>query len=120
MKAVGLVAASLAFALAACDTARTNPQIASAGSCNDLIGVRVSPPSVTMLVGDSASLTATPGSCAPASFAVRWQSSNSAVVSVDSARGVVHALAAGQASVTAKEVADPAVSGSAAIQVNAR
>jgi uncharacterized protein YjdB len=119
MKAAFLVASTLTIALAACDAARTNPQIAGAGPCN-LIGVRVSPSSITMLVGDSASLAATPGSCAPASFSVKWQSSNSAVVSVDSARGVVHALAVGQASVTAKEVADPAVSGSAAVQVNAR
>jgi len=121
MKPVRLVAATLAVALVACDTAGSTPRIASTGpSCNDLTGVRVSPATITMVVGDSASLTASPGNCVTASFSVKWQSSNSAIVSVDSAKGVVHALAVGQASVTAKETADPTVSGSAAVQVNAR
>jgi hypothetical protein len=111
---------------AACDrksTATTAPLTI----CDDvLITMRVSPASVTMMVGDSALFTATPpvpGPCVaplPVPFAVFWRSSNPAVVAVDSATGKSRGVGAGQATVLAIIIADTALRGAGAVQVNPR
>lgn len=86
--------------------------------------VRVSPASFSMVVGDSAHVTATPpsgcGVALPVPFSVFWRSSNTAVVSVDSLGGTVRALAAGQATVIALVVNDTLVKGAAVVNVTAR
>jgi hypothetical protein len=80
----------------------------------------VSPYLITMVVGDTAVVTMSVPTCTGLGSAVIWTSSNRAVASVDSAKGVVHGLAVGLATVTAKLVSDPSVSGSAVVRVNAR
>lgn len=104
-----------------CDDAGTT-RIASQGVSCDLLGVVVSPASVTLFVGDSTQLTAKPPTCGapPGSGAVRWRSSNSAMATVDSVAGIVHAVSPGQLTIIASLVADTLVRGAAAVQVNAR
>jgi uncharacterized protein YjdB len=88
--------------------------------------ITVSPATVTMTVGDSALLAASPpqpGPCvAPLSvpFAVFWRSSNPAVVTVDSTTGKTRGVGAGATTVLAIIVGDTAEKGAAAVQVNAR
>ena len=86
------------------------------------LGVRVSPASVAMVIGDSAQLSAAAPTCGalPVPFAVSWTSSNAAVATVDSAGGKVRAVAAGQATIIASVIGDAPVKGAAVIQVNPR
>lgn len=79
----------------------------------------VSPPTIKMFIGDTAVVTMHMG-CADQSSSLTWRSSNMAVALVDSVRGVIRALAVGSATVTATLVSNPAVSGSAVVQVNSR
>ena len=82
----------------------------------------VSPSNVTMLIGDSAQLSAKMPAppCGPGVAPVFWLSSNAAVATVDSASGKVRAVAVGQATILASLLADPNVKGAAAISVNSR
>ena len=76
-----------------------------------------------MFVGDSAQLSVKAkqppcGTGAPPP--VVWQSSNTAVATVDSIGGKVRAIAVGQATIVSLLVADPNQKGAAAITVNSR
>ena len=104
-----LVAIVFAATLAACDS--VTPTVASTAVSCDQLGVRVSPATVTMVVGDSAILSAAAPTCAslPVPFSVTWRSSNQAIASVDSLSGRVHALTLGQASIIASVVGDTQV-----------
>jgi len=80
--------------------------------------VTVSPPAVTMNVGDKVTLAASVDAGAGVTVrTVTWSSSNTAVATVD-ANGTVTAVAAGNATVIAKSNANNAVQGAAAITVN--
>ena len=118
-----LLAVIAAAVVVGCDTSGGTPQIGSPEPGGCLVGgVTVSPTSRTLNVGDTASFAAKVNACPgqTLSSAVKWRSSNQAIVSVDSVSGLAQALALGQASVTAILASDARVSGSAAVQVNAR
>jgi uncharacterized protein YjdB len=109
----------------ACDTG-SSATTALVSKCDfDAHGITVSPPNVTMAVGDSALLSASPpaGPCVPSlpvPFAVFWRSSNPAVVTIDSSTGRTRGVSAGATTILAIIVGDTAVKGTAAVQVNSR
>ena len=123
MKAVPLVVLAAAFGLAAmsCDDAGST-LLGGVGTSCDLLGVTVSPASITMVIGDSTVLRATLPTCGglPVGSTVFWRSSNTGVASVDSLAGTVRAIAAGQATVIAVVGSDTLVKGAAAVTVNAK
>lgn len=88
-------------------------------------GITVSPASVTITVGDSALLSASPpgGPCVPSlpvPFAVFWRSNNPAIVTVDSSTGRTRGVTGGATTVVAIIVGDTVIKGAAAVQVNSR
>jgi len=109
----------------ACDTG-SGATTALVSKCDfDAHGITVSPSSVTITVGDSAQLSASPpgGPCVPSlpvPFAVFWRSSNQAVVTIDSSTGRTRGVSAGATTVLAIIVGDTVVKGAAAIVVNPR
>ena len=109
----------------ACDTGSA-ATTALASKCDlEAHGITVSPPSITMTVGDSTLLSASPpgGPCAPSlpvPFVVFWRSSNPAVVTIDSSTGRTRSVSAGATTVLAIIVGDTVVKGAAAVQVNTR
>src|SRR5579885_2498528 len=81
--------------------------------------VTVSPSSVNLNVGDKVTLAASVDADAGVTDrTVTWSSSNTAIATVD-ANGVVTAVAAGNATITAASKADPNVKGAAAVTVGA-
>ena len=80
--------------------------------------VEVSPASATLTVGETAAFTADVTATGGASEAVAWSSSNETVATVD-ADGLVTALAAGTATITATSDFDDTVSGTGTVTVNA-
>ena len=82
-------------------------------------GVTVFPSSISMAVGQKATLTATVTSVPKlANTRVRWASQNPAVASVDG-NGVVTSLTSGATRITATSLADTLVSGSCLVLVSA-
>lgn len=79
-------------------------------------GLTVTPPSATLAPGSTVTLTAVVTGDPGVATTVTWSSSNPAVATVSEA-GLVSAVAAGTASVTARAAADPTRSASAAITV---
>jgi hypothetical protein len=111
---LGALALAAATGLTACgDKITNNPTPVD----STIHSVTVSPPSLTLKVGDvsplSASVSAGPGA---KDKTVKWTSGNAAVATVD-ANGVVTAKGGGNTTVTATSNADPSVSGAAAISV---
>jgi uncharacterized protein YjdB len=107
----------------ACDTG-SGATTALVSKCDfDAHGIVVSPPSVTLTVGDSMLLAASPptGPCVPSlpvPFAVFWRSSNPAIVKIDSMTGRARGIATGATTVLAIIVGDTVIKGAAAVQVN--
>jgi len=104
--------------------------VASLTACGDKIteggggsvvhSVTVSPPSANMNVGDKVTFAASVDADAGVTNrTVTWSSSNPAVATVDATTGAAEAKAAGTASIIAKSVADPNVSGAAVVTVAA-
>lgn len=109
-----------AVGLGACDITETSEGKSATthvtvGSSDTVASVDVSPNGVTIDVGGTVDLTATPrnSSGAPLSDPVTWASSNAAVATVDS-NGLVTGVGAGTCNITAT---DGAVVGTAAITV---
>lgn len=69
-----------------------------------ICGNMISPPSVKIVVGDTVRFTA--DVCRP-SGPVRWTINQPAIAQIDSASGLLRALAVGSATVTAASVQDP-------------
>jgi uncharacterized protein YjdB len=112
----------VAVVILGCDDAGTT-RIASQGASCDLLGVVVSPASVTIFVGDSTQLTAKAPTCGlppGSSSAVRWRSSNAAAATVDSLSGIVRGVSAGQLTIIGTLVSDTLVKGAAVVAVNSR
>jgi uncharacterized protein YjdB len=110
----------LSGGIAACSAAASMADAPPQDIGCSLIGVRVSPSTATLVVGDSARLTAILSRCAPTKPAgVHWQSSGSEIVSVDSS-GILRGVKAGQATVIAWLNADSTVKGAAVVLVNPR
>lgn len=80
------------------------------------VSIAVSPPSASIVVGQTQTFTATVGNTT--NTAVTWTSSNTGTATV-SAAGVVTGVAAGTATITATSVADPTKQATAAITVTA-
>jgi hypothetical protein len=114
---VGRLVLLSAVAVAGCDTASATS--AGIGSIGCESTMRVSPATITLSIGDSVKVTASPSQCSslPVPFSVFWRSSNGAVVSVDSLGGIVRALGTGQATVIASVVNDTIVKGAAVVVV---
>jgi hypothetical protein len=111
---LGALALAAATGLTACgDKITNNPTPVD----STIHSVTVTPPSLTLKIGDvsplSASVQAGPGA---KDKTVKWASGNAAVATVD-ANGVVTAKGGGNTTVTATSNADPSVSGAAAISV---
>jgi hypothetical protein len=115
-----VVVTALAAILGACDSRPPTAAPIAAVEVGCLGEPSVSPPVIRMSVGDTAVVSIHVPTCTGLGSSVTWTSSDKAVASVDSAKGVVRALAVGLASVTAKLVSDPTVSASAVVQVSAR
>ena len=115
-----IVVVAFAAILGACDSTRHAAAPIDSVAVGCVGEVTVSPPTIKMFIGDTAVVTVRFATCEAKGSSVTWSSSNMAVASVDSATGVVRALAAGQVSVVAKLVSDPTESGSAVVQVNSR
>jgi hypothetical protein len=110
----------LAFAgLTACGDKVTVPPVTTTPVSNVVHGVTVSPSSASLAIGDKfqfgASVDADQG---VTDRTVTWSSANAAVATVD-ATGLVTAVSGGTTSITAKSKADPTVSGSASVTVQA-
>lgn len=121
MRLVALLPVIALFGLA-CDTASTAKVTGAIGVDCTLPQIVVSPATVALVVGDSTQLSAkTPQPpCGPTAASVFWQSSNSAVATVDSVSGKVRAVAVGQATILVLLTSDTNVKGAAAITVNSR
>jgi len=104
----------VAFVLGCDSTAFT---FASAGADCTLGGVAVSPASLSMVVGDTTTVTASLAACQTSTAAFSWRSSNPAIARVDSVQGLVRAVGAGQASVIASVVGDTTLKGTVAVVV---
>jgi uncharacterized protein YjdB len=118
-----LLAVIGAAVVVGCDSPVRTPEIAAAEPGGCLVGgVTVSPATLALSVGDTARFAAKVNACPGQilSSAVKWRSSNRAIVSVDSASGLAQAVALGQASVTAILASNASISGAAVVQVNAR
>jgi large repetitive protein len=103
--------------LTACGDKITVPGVTTTPVPTVVHSVTVTPPSVTMNVGDKVKLTASVDADAGVTDrTVTWSSSNTAVVAVD-ASGNLTAVTAGNASVSAVSNADKTVSGAAAVTV---
>lgn len=83
-----------------------------------LTSITVSPPTVSVLVGDVYTLAVNGSGCGKQSAPTfRWSSSNSALASVDSISGSVHALVVGDVTIIAAATDDPNVKGAALVRV---
>jgi len=112
--ACSLLLVVLSSACGASDHAAPRLETTVAESC--LIGMRVSPPSATLQVGDSLRAKATYG-CAGERALVLWRSSDTSVATVGLVSGMIHARAAlGTATIIAVRVADTVEKGAMALQ----
>lgn len=119
-----MLLAAIGFALLAngcsSDLSSTGPDSASAARGKN-IRVTVTPPADTMVVGDSAALTATISGSSNTAAVASWSSSDTTVVTI-SAKGVAHGRAAGKATIvasyrTASATASVVVGAAAAVPV---
>jgi len=123
MKTAGLATALLTAAIISisCGSDKPTPEpskitVAPAGTT--VHAIVVSPPAVTLNIGDKVTLAASVDADAGVSDrTVTWSSSSTAVATVD-ANGVVTAVSAGNVSIIAASKADPSVKGAASISVN--
>lgn len=116
-----LLAAGAVFGLAACgdDVTVTPPPDPVAIA---ITGITVSPPSATILVGQTTTISAsvqTNGGAGQIDLTVTWSSSNTAVATVNATTGVVTGVSAGDAVITARSNGNNAYSAGSAIRVNA-
>jgi hypothetical protein len=79
--------------------------------------VTVSPSAVTMNPGGTQGFVANVDADPGVATTVNWESSNTAVVTVNATTGVASAVAPGAATITAKSTANPSVAGAASVTV---
>lgn len=105
--------------LTACGDKVTVPGVTTSPVSTVVRGVTVSPATATLNIGDKIALAASVNADAGVTDrTVTWASSNTAIASVD-ANGLVTAVAAGNATITATSKADATVKGAAIVTVNA-
>ena len=113
---VGALALATVSGLTACGdkvNVQTNP------SDSVVTGVTVSPPAVTMKIGDKVTLAASVAAGAKITdHGVAWSTSSATVATVD-ANGVVTAVGGGTATIIAKANANPQIQGASVITVGA-
>jgi uncharacterized protein YjdB len=83
-------------------------------------GMRLSPASVALFVGDTMRFSLTSGGCSSLPQAVRWYSGNAQIAEVDSVTGLVRGKSVGSITITAIDVADRNEKTAAALQVVSR
>ena len=87
-----------------------------------ITGISVSPPSATILVGQTTTISAsvqTNGGTGTIDLTVAWSSSNTAVATVNATTGVVTGVSAGDAVITARSNGNNAYAAGSAVRVNA-
>jgi len=111
-----LILFAVAAAAAACQHDTTLAPVCGAGYPT----IDIDPQTPSMFVHDTLTLTAKFNACAnltrPGVW--RWRTSNSGVVSVDTVRGRMTGVAAGQATITVTDSADRAQSGFVYVSVS--